>query len=449
MKKIDKREKRPLSGGKLHTQAAVCATIWQELCAGVFGRNQVADRTLAGILRERRELGSRDRRFISETVFGFFRYWGVIRFLIPAEDAETLAETGNTEHISDLDRSKLLLAANLLSYQSGSLPEAVSVWANHLRLKLPDFRNLESVAQLFKAPAEFLNLENLVPTWVKDELDTDLDWDSICKALQTRPPLWLRAQVDTDALVAELSTEGVPTIKHPATNSSLAVVDTRVNLYTLESFKSGKFEVQDLASQLIGLVCNPKAGERWWDACAGAGGKALQLASLMNRKGTVVATDIRAYKLDDLRKRARRSGFPNITTKEWDGKKLRQRDSGKFDGVLVDAPCSCSGTWRRNPDGRWLLTQPELAELAEIQYTVLSNASTGVKAGGVLVYGTCSMFGVENMAVVNRFLADNPTFELESFVHPLTGMTTSGWVMADMLTGNSDAMFAARMRKKK
>ena len=128
---------------------------------------------------------------------------------------------------------------------------------------------------------------------------------------------------------------------------------------------------------------------------------------------------------------------------------MRYRDRGKFDGVLVDVPCSCSGTWRRNPDGRWILREEEVKELAELQLSILLNASSGVKPGGVLIYGTCSMFSIENTGVVEAFLAGNGDFELEEFISPLTGEKSPGYVLADMGHNNSDAMFAARLRRKK
>ncbi len=446
---MDKTNKKPLSGGKLNTQAAVCTEIWGAVVNEVFGQKNVADRALARFLRERKELGSRDRRFISETIFSFFRYWGVLRFLLPEEEAAQLAADGDVSKLSLLDTSRILLAANMLCHAPDAIPEAVSVWCNHLRIKLPGMWDFSSAGAFFKVEPQLWTVNNLLPDWVKDELDPAVNFDSVITAVQTRPPLWLRAQSNVEELMAELLRDGVPTIRHRKCLQALAVLDSRINLYTLDAFKKGRFEVQDLASQLIGLVCAPQSGERWWDACAGAGGKSLQLADLMHRKGTLVASDIREYKLADLKLRARRSGFPNITTKPWDGKKLSPREQARFDGVLVDAPCSCSGTWRRNPDGRWLMTPAEIEELAALQTTVLKHASGGVKPGGVLVYATCSMFTKENLPVVQNFLAASPDFELENFVNPLNGVNAPGWVLADMLENNSDSMFAARLRRKK
>ena len=170
----------------------------------------------------------------------------------------------------------------------------------------------------------------------------------------------------------------------------------------------------------------------------------------MQRKGTVVATDIREYKLEDLRKRARRAGFPNIQTRAWDGKGVRPQHRERFDGVLVDAPCSCSGVWRRNPDGVWTLNPQEVAETAQLQTRILEAAAPGVKPGGVLIYATCSVFKEENREQAAAFLARHPEFVPERFPHPLTGeLTTDGMLQITPADADCDAMFVARMRKLK
>lgn len=441
-------ENKNMALRKQRTQARVCAELWRAVCVEVFGRGNAADRVLSGLLRARRGAGSRDRRFYAETIFGFFRGWGVLRGLLSEEKRESFERTG--EGCNFYEESALLLGGALFAFTPLSLPQAAHVWAAELKVRLPGKFTLETICETLKIPPEWRSCRRLLPEWCCGYIDRSLDLDRLGALLLERPPLWLRAQCeDVAGLVADLRRSGVEVLRHPLVKDALAVSDARINLYSLESFRAGRFEIQDLASQEIGLVCAPRPGERWWDACAGAGGKSLQLAQLMCRKGTVVASDIREYKLDDLRKRARRAGFPNIRTKGWDGGVLRFRDRGKFDGVLVDAPCSCSGTWRRNPDGRWLLREEELKELTELQLSILANASSGVKPGGVLVYGTCSMFSCENTGVVEAFLSANKDFELEGFISPLTGEKCPGYVLADMWRGNSDAMFAARMRRKK
>jgi 16S rRNA (cytosine967-C5)-methyltransferase len=206
-------------------------------------------------------------------------------------------------------------------------------------------------------------------------------------------------------------------------------------------------EVQDVASQAVGLVCDPDPGERWWDACAGAGGKALHLAGLMGGKGLVVATDVNAARLKEAVRRARRSPFRNLTTKEWDGRHVAGK-ARSFDGVLVDAPCSAIGTWRRNPDARWTTDRQAIPRLAELQAGILHAAAPGVKPGGTLVYSVCTLTSPETTGVVRTFLEGHPEFQLDPFPHPFTGSATDGTLQIWPQDGDCDAMFIARMIRK-
>jgi len=191
-------------------------------------------------------------------------------------------------------------------------------------------------------------------------------------------------------------------------------------IYELACHREGRVEIQDLASQSIGLSVQAEPGHFVWDVCAGGGGKSLQLATIMHNSGAVYATDLRAVALADLRRRARSAGFTSIRAHEWDGALLP--DFGKtvtrrggFDRVLVDAPCSGSGTWRRNPDGRLRadLSDPaSLSGLTTVQGHLLGVAADGVKPGGRLVYATCSWLAAENEEIVAAFLAARPEFSL-------------------------------------
>jgi 16S rRNA (cytosine967-C5)-methyltransferase len=194
------------------------------------------------------------------------------------------------------------------------------------------------------------------------------------------------------------------------------------------------------------MGCNPGPGERWWHACAGEGGKSLQLASLMAGKGTVVASDIRAYKLGDLRKRARRAGLPNIECRAWDGRRIPAKP-GTFAGVLVDAPCTCSGTWRRNPAARWQVAEEEIGEMAERQFEIVRRTLAALRPGGILVYATCSLFAEENEANVQR-IVDGTGLALEPFADPLSGRETDGTLRIVPWDGDCDGMFVARFRLK-
>jgi len=455
----------PLPPARLRAQATLAAATIAEVLWQALGLGRPADRALAAALRANRQIGGRDRRLISETAFSVLRWWG---WLLPAAPAPFVAAlqaaqaappgagAGDATAAPSLRAgawAPLLGAAWIL--EGGDVPEAARLWlsmalpqASTIAVALPGMTLTQRqplLAPLLAPGAELPGTRRLLPDWAWAEIHSPrpdlelLDW------LQRRPPVWLRAQTpDLPALLAELRAAGVEAEPHPALPTALHTPPPRVNLRTLPAFAEGRIEVQDLASQLVGHICAPTPGQRWWDACAGAGGKALHLADLMARRGAVTASDIRLYKLEDLRQRARRAGLPNIRTREWKGKAMPDH-KGHFDGVLVDAPCSCSGTWRRNPDGRWSLRQAELAEFTTLQGGLLANAARAVRPGGVLVYATCSLFRAENEGVVEAFLSAHPEFRLDPFPHPLSKMPVDGTLQTWPWDGDCDAMFVARL----
>ncbi len=442
--------KNELDPRKFKSQLKSAGAAARQVLEELFARRRPADRAVSGWLRENRQCGSRDRQFITETLYALLRYWGMLRRFLPPERRAEI-ESGSIR-IGRTELDALFFAA--LYLDGSSLPEADAI-AKLLELPWPTMpqnaacplvARANALASVFGCEADF-SLDHLVPEWTFTLLEPEFPRAEYLETLTGRPPMWLRAQTpDREHLAAELQAAGLRVRRHEQIVEAIAA-EGKINLFTLDAFRRGEFEVQDLASQCIGIAAAPRPGERWLDACAGAGGKTLQLADRMGRTGTVVGSDIRGYKLEDLRTRARRAGFPNIVTREWDGKPFRGRQSGKFDGVLVDAPCSCSGVWRRNPDGRWILKPEEVAETAKLQLEILTTAATAVRPGGVLVYATCSMFPAENGEVVKKFLAVHPEFTLEEFPHPLTGRPTGGTMRVLGFEGDCDSMFAARMRR--
>jgi len=165
----------------------------------------------------------------------------------------------------------------------------------------------------------------------------------------------------------------------------------------------------------------------------------------------VVATDSHPGRLKEAARRARRSPFRNVTTKPWEGKATRH-PAGKpksFDGVLVDAPCSAVGTWRRNPDARWSLDPEAVPRLAALQLDLLLAGAAGVKPGGTLVYSVCTLTPAETHGVVREFLKAAPDFRLDPFPHPLDGAKTPGTVLFWPQDADTDALFVARMVRTK
>jgi len=236
---------------------------------------------------------------------------------------------------------------------------------------------------------------------------------------ETRPPVWLRMNDEAAApkVEAELRDRGFRVERR---GRALAV-EGRTSLFMLDAFREGRFEIQDLASQAIGDAVPLRAGEMIWDACAGGGGKSIQLSTApeLAGHGAVYASDNRAYKLDEVKRRARRAGVSNIRTIAWQGIELpafgrEVERRGGFYSVLVDAPCSATGTWRRNPDAMFRFRLAALPSLVALQGRLLSSASRAVRPGGHLVYATCSFFVEENEEVVERFREAHTAFALSS-----------------------------------
>ena len=248
---------------------------------------------------------------------------------------------------------------------------------------------------------------------------SDKQLQSFIKKQCDFPPLWLRLspETDIDALAEALQAQGIDAqLKHINGEQHLAAYGGQA-VQTATEYKAGAFEIQDLASQQIAAAVDAKAGDKVWDACAGAGGKSLAIAARMSGRGSVTATDLHEFKLNELKRRAKRAQIQNIRTFSWDGQQpLRLpaeiRKQQGFDWVLVDAPCTSAGTWRRNPDARWRFNNSDTRQLQQLQQQLLQHASDAVRPGGHLVYATCSWQVAENEHQVEQFLSQHPQFEL-------------------------------------
>lgn len=244
-----------------------------------------------------------------------------------------------------------------------------------------------------------------VPAWLAAEMELKPEF---LQQLQRDPALWLRARPGAaDALAKSLFAAE----RTPHAPDAVRFTGTQ-DLFRTEQFKTGEFEIQDLASQLVGLACAPKPGETWWDACAGEGGKTLHLCDLMQNKGVVWASDRHSGRLDTLKRRAARAKLFNYRTALWDGgAKLPTKT--KFDGILVDAPCSGVGTWQRNPHARWTTTPDDVRELAATQLALLNHVAGSLKPAGRLLYSVCTLTRSETTAVADAFSAAHPELSAE------------------------------------
>jgi 16S rRNA (cytosine967-C5)-methyltransferase len=278
--------------------------------------------------------------------------------------------------------------------------------------------------RLDETPGSFSDEELLtraLPLWVSGQMDVKPAW---VRALQREPNLWLRARPGRGRELADKLGEcWIP--ENPAL-ADAAQYRGREDLFCTPEFHAGEFEVQDLSSQIVGLVCDPKPGETWWDACAGEGGKLLHLSDLMQNKGLIWASDRAAWRLKRLKLRAARAKVFNYRSTIWDGgPKLPTKT--KFDGVLLDAPCSGLGTWQRNPHARWTTRPEDVEELASAQKQLLQHAAASLRPGGRLVYAVCTLTRKETIEVTAAFEKEFPEFRQLPLPNPLQKGSKSAW----------------------
>jgi 16S rRNA (cytosine967-C5)-methyltransferase len=314
-------------------------------------------------------------------------------------------------------------------------------WLTWLDSKLSPQKRIEHAAAMqerFAADEKSVKAETLavraVPGWLRDEMDLPPDY---LRQLQREPALWLRARPGQATRLARELGECEPTSR---SHDALRYVGQQ-DLFRTTQFTEGAFEIQDLASQIVSLAAAPKPGETWWDACAGEGGKTLHLADLMGNKGLVWASDRHTRRLETLKRRAARAQVFNYRVAPWDGS-ARLPTKTKFDGILVDAPCSGVGTWQRNPHARWTTTPKDVRELAAAQRTLLDQVAGALKLHGRLIYAVCTLTRSETTAVADAFTAAHP--ELEP--HPLLGGDSRLTLWPHEI--NANGMFIAAWKRK-
>lgn len=420
--------------------AEVTASTALSVRNGVLGAGQRADRRIATEMRQRRDLALSDHRFLSAAIQSWFRWRGWVEPMAP-ERFEAQLLFANL-----LDATSVHPACRVWARQVGRDPDRLMALGD-----APDWTaRTEGFKRLVGGQPVTVDPWRLFPDWFRPLVPLPpgdgppkARFVHLIDALQTPPPLWVRAQSpEPERVWNELRSLGLKPWLHRRIEEA-ARLDRDADVPHLPPFERGLLEVQDLASQIVGRVCDPEPGERWWDACTGAGGKALHLAAQMQGKGNVVATDTHTGRLKEAVKRARRSPYRNITTKAWDGKHVVGK-TGSYAGVLVDAPCSGLGTWRRNPEARWTLDPEAVTRLATLQGQILHTASAGVKPGGLLVYAVCTFTTAETKAITTAFLKDHPQFKLDPFSHPLSGEPTDGTLQLWPHEADSDAMYIAR-----
>lgn len=352
----------------------------------IFNEGEYADKVVARALKKDKRWGSSDRKFVAETIYEIVRW------------KRLYAEIAEVKEPYDRD----------------NLWRMFAVWAVLRGYPIPDWRQLEGTPERkikgrFDELSKTRAVKESIPDWM-DELGVkelgEKVWAKEIAAQNQPAKVILRTNTlkgTKENLRNTLMDLNIET-EYLKDQPEALVLKERANVFLTDAFKQGLFEVQDANSQLVAGFLDVKPGMRVVDTCAGAGGKTLHMASLMENKGQLIAMDLYESKLKQLKLRAKRNGAFNIEYRIIDSTKVIKKLHEKADRVLIDAPCSGLGVLKRNPDSKWKL-QPEFIDnIRKVQSEVLESYSKIVKPGGKLVYATCSVLPSENQEQVEKFL---------------------------------------------
>lgn len=353
-----------------------------------------ADRIVGAYFRARRYAGSKDRRAVTDMVYGVLRSRGAL--------AWRLNESGLPQNPRDLVGAHLVLTdATALDEWSPEDAHGPAALSDEERA------GFERLAQLSE-PAMPGSARHNIPEWLNEVLEAryGAELDAVMDGMAGRAATDIRVNV----LKASPKSDGLEGAE-PCPYSPMGLrLSERVNLSQVPAYRDGLIEVQDESSQIAAILCGAEPGEQVIDYCAGAGGKALALAALMENKGQIYAFDLDWRRLGRLPERAQKAGARNIQI---------VRELGalpeKADAVLLDVPCSASGTWRRNPDLRWRLTSERLENFEKVQRELLEEGAKHVRPGGRLIYSVCSILPGEGEAQIEAFLGANADFHLRPY----------------------------------
>jgi len=431
-----------LDGGRLR---ALILELWQRTR---MDWGFVTDR-LSTTFRKETWLGSHERRFVGEVLYGLVRHF---RRIDAALDRGAPGKAKRAPR--DLERLlALLVLENLIEPAQAKRVESDRDWNQ--------VATIDDTIAGERDLATRIGLQSSFPEWLARRLVTD--WgqraEAIAKALNQRAPMTVRANLlvgDRVALAAELAKEHLGTRDGAHCDTAL-IVETRTNLFGTAAFKRGAMEAQDEGSQLLADLATAKldqARPMIVDLCAGAGGKTLAIAGRLGNRGRIVATDIDGSKLEELRKRARRATVSNARAVELDGGAWPEELDpvrGKADVVLVDAPCSGLGSLRRNPEARWRLREPDIADFAKRQQAILREAVGLLAPGGRLIYATCTLLTAENREVVDTVIAAKPEVSRVPLAEVLGERAVAFERDGDFLTApdtqNTDGFYAAILKR--
>jgi 16S rRNA (cytosine967-C5)-methyltransferase len=433
-------------------------------------RDSALPRRIKEIFARNRAIGSRDRKLYRELIYTYLRFLPWIDPLLDVDPA--LAGKITAWLAPELKPTSGYRAATCGDWPS--VPDTLAEKALVLtRLTGP----LDPVEVADGAPCSLLPAPSflpaaLLPAWFHEHCPAAFTAPHL-DAINSRANVWVRIQSLDRNLVLDEFKAMQWTYEQPADFPDALGLPPNAEVANTDAYRRGFVEIQDLGSQLVLATAPIPTGTRWLDACAGAGGKSLQLARMVGDHGHVDATDIRPEILEELRDRAKRARLDNVRIvppeviarspasrdneaihldRHSAGQQNASRprdDSALYDGVLVDAPCSGSGTWRRQPHLKWYAKPESIASFAKTQREILDLNASRVKPGGLLIYATCSLSHHENQDVATAFLAAHPEFKPESPADNHGG--TFDGVGTTLLPGtrNTDGFYAAIFRKQK
>lgn len=458
------------------------------------------DKLVSEYFRSKKYLGSRDRKFISPVVFTAFRMKRLAEYCMNCNDRISGIISEKSIRTQALIISSLVLCSyfpegknplnvkELVSFVPGcelldplAFLSAVSsiklniskedaqIWLEGIKDKFIQLckefesNNLELISENLNLLATRANMPEEMVSILKSKYKPQEIID-IGDSLLHAAPLTVRvnkSKISVKEISEYFDSRNISNIVSSVTPASILFPD-RVQLSEHKPFQAGLIEVQDEGSQIITFALSPDSGERILDACAGAGGKTMHIADLQGDTGKIVASDLEFKRLRELQKRAVKSGFNSIDIYcfQKDDKKGNRNlynnlFDNEFDKVLVDVPCSGTGTSRRQPNQKWKINKRLISRLQENQLKILNFYSKYLRSGGTLIYSTCSFLPDENEKVVELFLKDNPEFEIYSLknILDIQGVDTSAFdFYEDMLTIlpeniKSDAFFVAALRR--
>jgi 16S rRNA (cytosine967-C5)-methyltransferase len=425
------------------------------------------DDLLSDSFKRYRHLTSLDRAFLTELTYGVLRWRGKLDWIIrhfakiPFEKIES--EMLNTLRLglyqiffltktpaSAAVNESVELAKRIRGKGGGGFANAIlrSAIREKETIPYPDER---------QDPALHIAITQSHPLWLVQRWIEKLGVEEtvkICVANNRIPALTLRTntlKIRREELIEKLKEKGLKPTPTSFSDDGI-VLKNGPPVSQLPFLKEGLFAIQDEASQLITLILDPRPGEKILDACAAPGGKATHIGQRMENLGEIYAFDLHQEKLKQIEEGCERLGIKIVRTKIGNAVKiLREPGEIKFDRVLADVPCSGFGTLRRNPDLKWRREKEDIERLSELQFSILNNLSGYVREGGLLVYGTCTVFHEENEDVVERFLFEHRAFKLDSLVEVLPEkchfFIKKGYFKTFPPAGELDGFFAARLRK--